>query len=117
MEKMYRISHKMLLTSTFGILFIVHISFLINSNLNPSLPKVKYYNKELKDIDFPIAFQFCIEEKNTDEKVKLASDLGYRDLYDFFKGKSKFNNSIVGWSGHTENGSTIGSVEGNIYYD
>ena len=103
---------RMILSSIFGIAFLVHSSVLIYTKLNPSLPKIKYYNKNLKDIDFPIAFQFCIEEKNTDDKLKLALDLGYTDLFDFFKGKSKFNDMIVGWSGHTENGSTIGSVAG-----
>ena len=117
MKTMQIISLRIILSSIFGIAFTVHISVLIYTKLNPSLPEVKYYNKKLKDIDFPIAFQFCIEEKNTDAKIKLANGLGYRDLFDFFRGKSLFNNSIVGWSGHRKNGSTIGSVEGITLID
>ena len=38
------------------------------------------------------------------------------DLFEFFNGNSRFNDSVVGWAGHTENGSSIGSVEGlNTY--
>ena len=112
MKTMKIISLRMILSSIFGIAFTVHISVLIYTKLNPSLPEVKYYNKNLKDIDFPLAFRFCIKAKNTDAKIKLAWDLGYSDLYTFFNGRSMFNNSIVGWNGHTENGSTIESVEG-----
>ena len=112
MKTLQKISKRMLLTFIFGIAFMVHISVLIYTKLNPSLPEVKYYNKDLKDIDFPLAFRFCIKAKNTDAKIKLAWELGYSDLYTFFNGRSMFNNSIIGWNGHTENGSTIESVEG-----
>ena len=88
----------------------MHVGILIYSKVNPDLPEVKYYKKNLKEIDFPIAFQICITENNND--TSKYHDLGYMDLWEFFNGKSMFNDSIVGWAGHTENGSLIGSVEG-----
>ena len=36
---------------------------------------------------------------------------GYRDVKRFHYGQSRYNKSLVVWNGHTENGSTIGSVE------
>ena len=92
--------------------FILHVSILINNKLSPDLPDIQHYKKHLKEISFPIAFKFCIEEKNNHKLNKKYRDLGYNDLFDFYYGRSMFNNSIVGWAGHTENGSTIGSVEG-----
>ena len=37
---------------------------------------------------------------------------GHKDSFEFFNGKSHFNDSIFGWNGHTENGSTVSSVKG-----
>ena len=90
--------------------FFIHVSILIYEKLNPDLPEVKYYKRDLNEIDFPIAFQLCIGEKNnSNTKYK---DLGYTNLFHFFYGESRFNDSIVGWAGHTENGSSLGSVAG-----
>ena len=33
-------------------------------------------------------------------------------MFEFFNGHSQFKESVVGWAGHTENGSSIRSVEG-----
>ena len=94
--------------------FFIHVGILTYKKVNPDLPEVKYYKKNIKDIDFPIAFQICIIENNND--AKKYWDLGYMDLFEFFNGNSRFNDSVVGWAGHTENGSSIGSVEGlNTY--
>ena len=90
--------------------FIMHIGILIHNKLNPALPEVRYYKKDLKEIDFPTTYQICISEKK--DYTKKYWDLGYMDLFEFFNGNSRFNDSVVGWAGHTENGSSMGSVEG-----
>ena len=89
--------------------FFIHVSILIYEKLNPDLPEVKYYKRDLNEIDFPIAFELCIVAKISHISYK---DLGYNDLFHFFHGTSMFNDSIVGWGGHTENGSSLGSVAG-----
>ena len=38
--------------------------------------------------------------------------VGYEDVKNYYYGRSFYNKSIMGWAGHTENGSTLGSVEG-----
>ena len=78
--------------------------------LFPDLPDIKNYKKELKDIDFPVSFVICIDEHN--DTNKKFREFGYNDSYAFFNGESRFNSSIIGWSGHTMNGSTFESVEG-----
>ena len=41
---------------------------------------------------------------------------GYENQDKFFQGISMFNSSIIGWNGHTENGSTVGDIEGNLIF-
>ena len=46
---------------------------------------------------------------NVEDRIK---ELGYEHLLAFYYGRSKFNNGLFGWSGHSKNGSTLMSVEG-----
>ena len=88
---------------------LVHILFIGNQLLHPNLPEIRIYKKYLKDVEFPISFRICgYESSNVTHKYE---QVGYRYAFDFFRGRSMFNKSIVGWGGHTENGSIIGSVE------
>ena len=93
---------------------IVHVLFICIQMFYPSLPEIRVYKKDLKDIEFPISFRICAHElRKGDEKFKK---LGYKGIKDFFRGRSMFNKSLVGWTGHTENGSTIGTVDGLQFY-
>ena len=89
-------------TITLALAFIIHVSSIINNLLYPDLPTFKHYSKNLKDIDFPIAFRICAE-KLQDEEQKFNS-VGYRNMWDFFLGKSMYG-SAYGWAGHSKNGS------------
>ena len=89
---------------------IVHICSLVYFNVNPKLPNIMKYKKSIEDIDFPISFIICINSNKGIEKVK---EYGYLDEWNFFHGKSRFNNSIFGWAGHSEDGSFYKSAEGN----
>ena len=51
----------------------------------------------------------CVSEI---ERTDMFTHLGYDHEIDFYLGKSVFNDSLFGWSGHLQNGSTIGTVEG-----
>ena len=69
---------------------------------------------ELRNIDFPLVFKFCVRDIKKTEKFKK---LGYDNSYDVFTGKSKFNESLFGWNGHTKNFSTIEKSEKNYQID
>ena len=99
-----------IIRSVCTLIFIIHIIHLVYLTLYPELPDIKNYNKELKDIDFPVSFMICIDEQNSSSKK--FKEFGYNDSYAFFNGESMFNTSLIGWSGHTINGSTFESVEG-----
>ena len=38
-------------------------------------------------------------------------EAGYFNVVEYFAGKSKFNGSVIGWAGHTEDGKVVGKVE------
>ena len=91
---------------------LVHVSMNAYYILYPDLPDIKVLKKDLKNIAFPLSFKLCVSErhKSSDRYQKV----GYHNDVDFFKGKSMFNDSLYGWSGHTENGSTFSNVQGPI---
>ena len=91
--------------------FVVHFGYLTYFMCNPKLPTIQIYDKHLKDIEFPLSFRFCVHQKNESTRYQR---FGYDNEYDFFSGKSMFNGSIIGWAGHKEDGSTHGSVKGEI---
>ena len=92
----------------------LHVGYIVLNILNPEFPQVRYYKEELKNIEFPMSFQICVTEFNltnaTDEKYHKY---GYNGLWEYFKGKSRYNSIIVGWAGHKQNHSTATfTVEG-----
>ena len=62
--------------------------------MNPNLPTVKFHEKHLKDIKFPLSFRICLQDltRNTEKFMKI----GYRNYNDFFRGQNRFNSSIIG---------------------
>ena len=96
----------------FAIACLLHVTIALHKKMYPTHPEIKVYEKELKEVSFPILFKICGKEKK-DSSTKFRN-FGYADELDFFGGISMFsrNNTIVGWNGHTENGSTIGPLKG-----
>ena len=92
----------------FLIAFITHVSFIFYHITFPSTPSVRQEMKKLKDITFPVVFNFCFNECDNDRYQKY----GY--LYDqrLFKGDSAYNKNLYGWNGHTKNGSTLMPIKG-----
>ena len=87
----------------------IHVITILFNFLNPENPNVKYYEMDLKDIEFPLTFKICYER---DDQLEIFQNLGYdRIYYDFYKGRSMYNSSLYGWNGHTKNETTIIPVE------
>ena len=79
--------------------------------LYPEIPSFKVYEKELGNIDFPISFKLCVREiSNINKRYK---EYGYDETFDFFVGKSYFEESYyVGWNGNDNRSS--GHVKGTL---
>ena len=95
----------------FLIAFTIHVSLISYSMIYPSVPSVKIYQKSYNEIEFPIGIKICATENRTEESLRTNIS-GYERMFTFFQGQSMYNKSLFGWSGHTENGSPLGSAEG-----
>ena len=93
--------------------FLVHILFIAQNEFYPTLPETRQYKKLLKVIDFPLKFQVCAFQVNDD--TQMYQSFGYKDIINFFRGRSLYNSSLIGWGGHAENQTKIASVEGKRF--
>ena len=96
----------------FGLAFLIHIISNWYNSLHPEHPSVMIYKMKLRDIEFPITFDLCVQE--IEEPFERFNNVGYLTKYNYFKGKSFFGKNIYGWSGHTKTGSTLNSVQGEL---
>lgn len=96
----------------FTIVCLLHVTSTLYSSINPTHPEIEVYDRELKDVQFPILFKICGRELHNSSRRYRT--LGYANDIEFYAGISKFskNETIVGWNGHTENGTTIGPLAG-----
>ena len=92
------------------IIFIIHISTICYHSIYPDVPEIVVYKKDLSEIEFPLLFRICLFEN--ENKNHRFHKYGYEGVRSFFSGLSMYNSSIVGWAGHTKNGSSRGSVSG-----
>ena len=85
--------------------------FTIGSNLmNPEYPSIRVYSKDLNQISFPLTFKICVtEQENFTERY---TKMGYANELSFFAGKSIFDEELMGWGGHSQNGSSLYHVLG-----
>ena len=88
------------------------MSTILYNTLYPDQPNVRFYEKKLKDMTFPVVFKICFDNEFETEKMM---SVGYDRIWDFYRGRSRYNESLYGWNGHTEDGSTLGSEEGTKY--
>ena len=88
----------------------MHISLNGYYIFYPSLPEIKRTNVNLKDIQFPLSLRVCVSEIENSDLRYL--NIGYKNDFELFFGKSGYNESLFGWSGHTKDGSIIGEISG-----
>ena len=95
----------------FSIALIIHVFMVAYGMIYPNIPSVRVFKKSINQIDFPVSIKICATE-DRERDIKRHSGSGYTRSFKFFLGQSMFNRSLIGWKGHTKNGSTIGSTQG-----
>ena len=76
---------------------------------HPTELKTSMSKESLSTFDhFPLLGRICVTPGLDVEKLTAY---GYADPSSFYMGVSRFNDSILGWSGHMENGSVF-SIKG-----
>ena len=93
----------------FAIVFFKHITIIGYLRAYPDNPSVRVYDKDLKDIEFPLSFKICLRELNRDLRYQQN---GYNDIYAFFRGQPSYGRRYFGWPGRDENKSSLGTVTG-----
>ena len=76
----------------------------------PNSTKTSIFEVQLEGV--PVVIEIC---PNPSFNGTALQELGYLDNLNYFYGINKFNNSVFGWAGHTENGSIISTVE-DVYH-
>jgi hypothetical protein len=83
-------------------------SVLWNGYIRPSVTNTVVEEIKLEDMDLPVVFKICITPGFNLTAIK---EMGYeRGVYDYFEGRSKYNETILGWAGHTNTSGVQGSV-------
>ena len=92
------------------LIFLKQAVSLIKDQIFPKKTAKQSLAVALDDIDFPVLFKLCY--KPAFNQAGLL-DYGYNDTWSYFLGMSKFNSTVLGWAGHTSNGSISSTVEGD----
>ena len=61
--------------------------------------------------DFPVVFKICITPGFDAKNLKFV---GYSSVYNYFAGESRHNSSLIGWAGHTQEGTVLTDVAGAL---
>jgi hypothetical protein len=90
---------------------LVQLGFVLwNGYIRPSVTNTRVEEMELKDVDMPVVLKICVTPGFNMTAIK---EMGYDDpfgVYRYFNGESKYNQTILGWAGHTNTSRVHGSV-------
>ena len=75
--------------------------------VNPTNTETKIVESSLQDLHFPVIFKICILPGFDLEELHSA---GYDSPRSYFLGQGHFTPADIGWAGHSESGSSIGTV-------
>ena len=82
---------------------------MIGNVLEPTQTHTNVEEVNLQDFDFPINLKICLRPGfNT----TALQQLGYRNFLFYLLGLSKFNQSLFGWGGHTNDSRGVTSARG-----
>ena len=93
----------------FAVPLAAQLFSLVKEAAHPTELKTSMSKESLSTFDhFPLLGRICVTPGLDVEKL---TKYGYADPSSFYMGVSRFNDSILGWSGHMENGSVF-SIKG-----
>jgi hypothetical protein len=87
--------------------FCVQFGFIVRDALYPSKLITVVHTVPFNSETNPLAMKFCVQPAFNTTRLQIA---GYDDVGSYLSGVSRYNNSIRGWTGHTEVGGTFGTV-------
>ena len=88
--------------------FSIQLTSVLGSFLDRTQTNIHKHEEDLLGKKFPIILKLCFNPGFNDTAINEA---GYKDIFGYFAGQSKYNKSVYGWAGHTEDGGVVDSVE------
>ena len=90
---------------------LTQLFFIMMGFINPNQLNTDTSELALQDIDFPLDIKICAEPAFDENAIAQAGYGNQWGQYEYFTGRSRFNSSIYGWGGHTDDAGMVGSVE------
>ena len=87
------------------IAFTIQLVSVADKLLNPYETYTNIEQRKLREISFPIIFKICIKPGLDEAELNKS---GYDGITNYFRGRSKYNSSLIGWAGHTKEGGIFG---------
>ena len=83
------------------------LGHVLEGYIKPTITRTWEEDVPLEDIDFPLVIKICVVPGFSQTALY---EVGYNDAGGYFLGQSRFNESVIGWAGHTEDSGTKGTV-------
>ena len=90
------------------VVLAIQLTHVLEGYLKPTITRTWEEEVPLQDIEFPLVIKICVVPGFNQTALLEA---GYQNTYSYFAGQSRFNNTLFGWAGHTEDSGTLGTVE------
>ena len=92
-----------------ALILIAQLGSVLNNFINPTVTHTWEKDLTLENMEFPVLFKICVIPGFNTTALKEA---GYDDSFNYFLGRSRFNNKTFGWAGHSaSNKNSLGSVK------
>ena len=92
-----------------ALILIAQLGSVLNNFINPTVSHTWEKDLTLENMEFPVVFKICVIPGFNTTALKEA---GYDDSFNYFLGRSRFNNKTIGWAGHSaSNKNSLGSVQ------
>ena len=109
MKRFFTIKTLWVLANLAGtIILTVQLAHVLEGYIKPTVTRTWEEEILLKDIEFPLVVKVCVVPGFNQTAIH---EVGYADAWHYFIGQSRFNKSLIGWAGHTEESGTYGTVE------
>ena len=93
---------------TCTVILTVQLSVVFEGYIKPTITRTWEKDVPLQNMDFPLVIKVCVIPGFNHTALQ---EMGYQNTWDYFLGQSRFNQSVYGWAGHTNQSGTIKSVE------
>ena len=86
----------------------IQLAHVLESFFKPTITRTWEEEVALRDVDFPLVAKICVIPGFNQTALH---EVGYQATWEYFIGRSKFNGSVFGGAGHTNDSRIVGTVE------